>query len=232
MTVHHKPDAIPVTLTVNGVACSISAPPAMRLSELLREGLGLTGTKVGCDAGDCGACTVSLDGRQVCACLVPAAQADGSAVATVEGLAATEVGRRLQAAFHAHGAAQCGICTPGMLMAAADLLGRSAEPTRAEAMDALGGVLCRCTGYEKIVDAILSLNAPPLETPAEAPSSAPVWQSSMVSRASKGRRSMARMPPRRRPSGSASSARRTPAHVSASATSTRGPLPVRASRAC
>ncbi len=161
MTMHSKPEAMPLTLTVNGVQRSTSAPPAMRLSELLREGFGLTGTKVGCDAGDCGACTVSLDGRQVCACLIPAAQADGSAVATVEGLADTPIGRRLQASFHAHGAAQCGICTPGMLMAAADLLARTPEPTRAEAMDALGGVLCRCTGYEKIVDAVVALGAPP-----------------------------------------------------------------------
>ncbi len=160
MTMHNRPEAIPLTLTVNGVQRSTSAPPAMRLSELLRESFGLTGTKVGCDAGDCGACTVSLDGRQVCACLVPAAQADGSAIVTVEGLADTAIGRRLQAAFHAHGAAQCGICTPGMLMAAADLLARTPEPTRAEAMDALGGVLCRCTGYEKIVDAIVASGTP------------------------------------------------------------------------
>ena len=162
MTIHHAPNAIALSLTVNGEACSLSVPPAMRLSELLRDRLGLTGTKVGCDAGDCGACTISIDGRQACACLIPAAQAEGAVIATVEGLASSEIGQRLQAAFHGHGAAQCGICTPGMLMAAADLLARNPQPSRGEAMDALGGVLCRCTGYEKIVDAVVGLKTPAL----------------------------------------------------------------------
>jgi aldehyde oxidoreductase len=159
MTVHHKPHAIALALRINGEERALSVPPAMRLSEVLRDHCGLTGTKVGCDAGDCGACTVTIDGSQACACLVPAAQAEGCAVVTVEGLAATETGRRLQAAFHAAGAAQCGICTPGMLMAATDLLARNAAPTRDEVMDALGGVLCRCTGYEKIVDAVVACAA-------------------------------------------------------------------------
>jgi aldehyde oxidoreductase len=141
-------------LRVNGAAHQVSARPGERLSELLRDRLGLTGTKVGCDAGDCGACTVALDGRQVCACLVPAGQADGGAVMTVEGLAADPLGQRLQAAFHAHGAAQCGICTPGMLMAAHDLLMRHPLPRRQDILDALGGVLCRCTGYIKIAEAV------------------------------------------------------------------------------
>ena len=121
----------------------------------MRRGLGLTGTKVGCNAGDCGACTVLIDGAQACACMVAAAQADGRTVVSVEGLAQSPLGRALQAAFHRHDAAQCGICTPGMLMAAADLLARNRAPDRQAVMDALGGVLCRCTGYLKIADAVL-----------------------------------------------------------------------------
>ena len=116
---------------------------------MLREHLGLTGTKVGCDAGDCGACTVLLDGEQVCACLVPLGQVRGRSVTTVEGLAGNGGLSRLQRAFHEHGAAQCGICTPGMLMAASTLLGRPRPPSEPEVLDALGGVLCRCTGYRK-----------------------------------------------------------------------------------
>ncbi|NQW11951.1 MAG: molybdopterin-dependent oxidoreductase [Alphaproteobacteria bacterium] len=152
-----------LTLTVNGARRSLDVDPARRLSRMLREDLGLTGTKVGCDAGDCGACTVRLDGRQVCACLVPAAQADGATIVTVEGLADPD-GRlsALQRAFHRHGAAQCGICTPGMLMAADDLLAVNSAPDHQAVLDALGGVLCRCTGYLKIVDAVLDVasNAP------------------------------------------------------------------------
>ena len=134
-------------LTVNGTEHTLSCDGGRRLSRVLREDLGLTGTKVGCDAGDCGACTVLMDGRQVCACLVPTAQADGCAITTVEGLADQD-GRlsALQRAFHRHGAAQCGICTPGMLMAAHDLLTREQRPSVRQVQDALGGVLCRCTG--------------------------------------------------------------------------------------
>jgi aldehyde oxidoreductase len=141
--------------TVNGTAVTVSADPLRRLADVLRRDLGLTGTKVGCDAGDCGACTVLMDGRQVCSCLVPVAQAEGGAVVTVEGLADSGALNDLQQAFHAFGAAQCGICTPGMLMAATDLLARNPSPDEAAVMDALGGVLCRCTGYRKIVDAVL-----------------------------------------------------------------------------
>ncbi len=154
MTQHIRPEGIAIGLTVNGKDHLLNISPATRLSEVLRDHLGFTGTKVGCDAGDCGACTISLAGQQVCACLVPAAQADGAQVITVEGLAESEAGRRLQASFANHGAAQCGICTPGMLMAATDLLSRNKAPSRSEIMDALGGVLCRCTGYEKIVEAV------------------------------------------------------------------------------
>lgn len=147
--------ALPHRFVVNGRDVEAIAPPAMRLSEVLRDVLGLKGTKVGCDAGDCGACTVLVDGAQVCACLVPVAQVVGRAVETVEGLARDGRLHALQAAFLRHGAAQCGICTPGMLMAAVDLLRRVPSPSEAEVLDALGGVLCRCTGYRKIVDAVL-----------------------------------------------------------------------------
>ncbi len=148
------------SFSVNGGTVRVTAPPLKRLADVLREDLGLTGTKIGCNAGDCGACTVLLDGRQVCACMVPLGQAAGRAVTTVEGLA--EGGRlsALQAAFQRHGAAQCGICTPGMLLAASDLLARDAAPDEPAVMDALGGVLCRCTGYRKIVEAVLDVAAP------------------------------------------------------------------------
>ncbi len=150
--------AAPIAFAVNGRTVRISAPPVSRLADVLRDELGLTGTKVGCDAGDCGACTVLLDGRQVCACMTPVAQAAGRRVATVEGLAANGASSRLQAAFDSHGAAQCGICTPGMLMAASDLLSRKdgERATEREVRDALGGVLCRCTGYRNIVAAVLA----------------------------------------------------------------------------
>ena len=155
---------------VNGRAVEVGAAPSARLTRVLRGDLGLKGTKVGCDAGDCGACTVLLDGEQVCACLVPVAQVRDRAVTTVEGLA--ENGRLipLQQAFHEHGAAQCGICTPGMLMAASTLLGCPRPPTEREVLDALGGVLCRCTGYRKIVQAVLAATGGPSgEMPAEDP---------------------------------------------------------------
>jgi len=145
--------------SVNGEPLRATVDPASRLADVLRDALGLTGTKIGCDAGDCGACTVLLDGRQVCACLTAAAQAEGRAITTVEGLARDGALDRLQRAFLAHGAAQCGICTPGMLIAGRDLLARNARPTEPEVLDALGGVLCRCTGYRKIVEAVLAASA-------------------------------------------------------------------------
>ena len=147
---------IGVPFVLNGREVTVEADPAERLADVLRNRLGATGTKVGCNAGDCGACTVRLDGAQVCACLVPVAQVRGRTVETVEGLAGERLSA-LQRAFHRHGAAQCGICTPGMLMAATDLLARKPEPTRSDVEDALGGVLCRCTGYAKIVEAVLDV---------------------------------------------------------------------------
>jgi CO/xanthine dehydrogenase Mo-binding subunit/aerobic-type carbon monoxide dehydrogenase small subunit (CoxS/CutS family) len=151
-----------LAFTLNGAAREVAITGTERLTSVLRETLALTGTKVGCDAGDCGACTVLLDGAQVCACLVPVGQVAGATVITVEGLAALPVGRALTAAFAHHGAAQCGICTPGMLMAAADLLAREPRPTREAAHAALGGVLCRCTGYLKIVEAVVDAHRFPL----------------------------------------------------------------------
>ena len=143
-----------IRCTVNGAAVTLAADPRERLSDALRYDLGFTGTKVGCNAGDCGACTVLVDGEQLCACLMSCGQAEGRRVTTVEGLAGDLDGQRLQQAFLDHGAAQCGICTPGMLMAATSLLKRVAAPTKQEVQDALGGVLCRCTGYQKIVEAV------------------------------------------------------------------------------
>lgn len=164
-------DSIELTFTVNGVVVSVTAPPQERLSNILREHLGLKGTKIGCDAGDCGACTVLLEGTPVCACMVPGGRLDGREVITIEGLAAnTAVGEPLQRSFLAHGAAQCGICTPGMLVTAAALLTTTPQPSTADVEDALGGVLCRCTGYRKIVAAVQS--AGDQRAPAAAPGGA------------------------------------------------------------
>jgi CO/xanthine dehydrogenase Mo-binding subunit/aerobic-type carbon monoxide dehydrogenase small subunit (CoxS/CutS family) len=145
----------PLRLRINGRPYEYSGSPAKRLSDVLRDDLGLTGTKIGCNAGDCGACTVLLDGKQVCSCLTAVAQADGRTLTTVEGLSRDGILSGLQRAFHQHGAAQCGICTPGMLIAAADLLSTNRQPDADQVKDALGGVLCRCTGYQKIIEAVL-----------------------------------------------------------------------------
>jgi aldehyde oxidoreductase len=149
-------DMASTLLIVNGESHRVAADPFRPLSDTLREGLGLTGTKIGCEAGDCGACTVLLDGDPVCACLVSTAQAEGCVIDTVEGAGPGGITDRLRAAFLAHGAAQCGICTPGMLMAAAALLARNPAPDARAVEDAIGGVLCRCTGYVKIIEAVLA----------------------------------------------------------------------------
>ena len=160
-----------IRFKLNGQACSIDSNPVTRTSDVLREELGLTGTKVGCDAGDCGACTILIDGEQRFACLTAAGQLEGCDVQTVEGLAKDGKLSPLQQAFHRYGAAQCGICTPGMLMAAQSLLNVKPNPSREEVEDALGGVLCRCTGYSKIVAAVLEASGSETqELPADADS--------------------------------------------------------------
>jgi carbon-monoxide dehydrogenase small subunit len=146
------------TLTVNGEPAEIEAPGMRRLLDVLREDFGLTGTKEGCGEGECGACTVLLDGLPVDSCLVPVCQADGSDVRTVEGLAGGSpeglVLDPLQEAFLEAGGAQCGICTPGMLMAARAYLDAGGTADEGAIREAIAGNLCRCTGYTKIIDAI------------------------------------------------------------------------------
>ena len=142
-----------ISLTVNGRHVIEDVEPRLLLTDFLRHRLGLTGTHVGCEHGVCGACTVKLDGVSVRGCCVLAVQADGSAVETVESLAGDELLSPLQAAFKRHHALQCGFCTPGILMAADDLLSRG-RPSRAEIVDMLSGHLCRCTGYAPIIAAI------------------------------------------------------------------------------
>ena len=147
-------------VTLNGAPARLSGPATERLSYALRERCGLTGVKVGCNAGDCGACTVLIDGEPVCACLTLVGQVEGRQIETVEGLSdADPLVAQLRAAFHIQGAAQCGICTPAALLAAVALLRRQPQPSEPEILDALGGVLCRCTGYRAIVDAVAQVPA-------------------------------------------------------------------------
>jgi carbon-monoxide dehydrogenase small subunit len=140
--------------TVNDAAVEVEAAGSRRLLDVLREDLGLTGTKEGCGEGECGACSVLLDGAVVDACLVPVSQAHGTDVRTVEGLAAPGTLGVLQRAFLETGGAQCGICTPGMLVAGEAFLASRAEPTDENIREAIAGNLCRCTGYTKIIEAI------------------------------------------------------------------------------
>lgn len=151
-----------VTLEVNGAATSVEVSPWKRLLDVLREDLHLTGTKEGCGEGECGACTVMLDGEAVNSCLVAAGQCDGRAVTTVEGLATGEVLHAVQRALLACGGAQCGICTPGIAVCAAHVVdrglvvGRDDASARAQVRELLAGNICRCTGYQLIVDAIVT----------------------------------------------------------------------------
>ena len=142
--------------TLNGAAVSLDVVGTRRLLDVLREDLRLTGTKEGCGEGECGACSVLIDGEVVDSCLVAVGQVEGREITTVEGVADRGRLTALQQAFIEHGAAQCGICTPGMLLAARVLLERTTRPSAEEVRDALAGNLCRCTGYTKIIEAVLS----------------------------------------------------------------------------
>jgi carbon-monoxide dehydrogenase small subunit len=143
-----------LSFTVNGKKKSVHAYPMERLLDVLRRQLGLTGTKEGCGEGECGACAVLLDGVLVDSCLVPALQANGASIVTIEGLAGDSRFRALQESFLECGGAQCGICTPGMIMAAAQLLKTKPAPTMEDIREGLSGNLCRCTGYIQIFEAV------------------------------------------------------------------------------
>ena len=146
----------PITFTVNGRARSLDVAPHHTLLEVLRDDLGLTGTKECCLVGECGACTVLVDGRSVDSCLMLAVEADGSTAMTVEGMATADRLHPLQQAFLDTGAAQCGFCIPGQLVSAGALLAVNPHPTREEVEEGLAGNLCRCAGYEQIIEAVLA----------------------------------------------------------------------------
>ncbi|OYZ99676.1 MAG: ferredoxin [Rhodobacterales bacterium 17-64-5] len=146
--------SIHVSTTVNGDAVEFLCAPDESLLDVLRNRLGLTGAKEGCGTGDCGACSVTLNGRLVCSCLVLGAEAEGSAIGTIEGLATGDSLHPLQQSFLDHAALQCGVCTPGILVAADALLKKNPDPTDTEVRYWLAGNLCRCTGYDKIVRAV------------------------------------------------------------------------------
>jgi carbon-monoxide dehydrogenase small subunit len=141
-------------MTLNGEDIGVEIEPAGTLADVLREQLGLTGTKIGCGEGDCGACTVLVDGTPVNSCIYPACKAAGRHVRTVEGLSSNGQLHRLQRAFMEHGAVQCGYCTPGLLLTAAALLDEIPHPSESEIRQAIAGNLCRCTGYTKVIRAI------------------------------------------------------------------------------
>jgi len=144
-----------ISFKVNGETVQVDVPPMTRLLDVLREELRLTGSKEGCGEGECGACTVIIDGDAVYSCLIPVAQAEGCHLVTIEGVAENDRLHPLQVAFIEHGAAQCGICTPGFIVMAKALLDDNPHPSREEVRQALGGNLCRCTGYQKIIDAVV-----------------------------------------------------------------------------
>jgi carbon-monoxide dehydrogenase small subunit len=143
-----------VSLTINGQAKTVLAHPMERLLDVLRNTLGLTGTKEGCGEGECGSCSVLLDGMLVNSCLIPVAQADGASIGTIEGFSTHPAMKPLQEAFLECGGAQCGICTPGMILAAVHLLEKKPEPAVADIREGLAGNLCRCTGYMQIFEAV------------------------------------------------------------------------------
>jgi aerobic carbon-monoxide dehydrogenase small subunit len=149
-------DRVPITVTVNGQRHVGDVEPRQLLVHFLRESLGLTGTHVGCDTSNCGACTVHLDGDAVKSCTVLAVQVDGAEVTTIEGLGSEGSLHPLQEAFWEHHGLQCGYCTPGMIMAGADLLAKNPDPSEEQVREALAGNLCRCTGYHNIVKAVRS----------------------------------------------------------------------------
>ena len=144
----------PLTMTVNGHEVTVEVQADELLVDVIRDRLGLIGTKVGCNEGECGACTVIMGGQAVLACLIPALRAQGKQITTIEGLSEGETLHPLQQAFIEHGAVQCGYCIPGFIMSAKALLDRNPHPTRDEIKEAIAGNLCRCTGYVKIVEAI------------------------------------------------------------------------------
>jgi len=145
---------VPITLTVNGQARTLSVWPMERLLDVIRQGLGLTGTKEGCGEGECGACSILLDGQLTNSCLVPALHAEGSEITTIEGIECGEELGSVQRAVVECGGAQCGICTPGMIIAAISLLRENPQPTEADIRTGLAGNLCRCTGYLRIFEAV------------------------------------------------------------------------------
>jgi aerobic carbon-monoxide dehydrogenase small subunit len=147
---------VPVKCDINGQSVTLEAYPMARLLDVLREQAGLTGTKEGCGEGECGACSIEMDGTLVNSCLVPALHADGAVIRTIEGVAEGVQLSAVQQAFLMHGGAQCGICTPGMILAANSLLACNPEPTESEIREGLAGNLCRCTGYTKILESVVA----------------------------------------------------------------------------
>jgi len=147
-----------ITLRVNGIDYFIQVEPRRTLVEVLRENLGLMGTKVSCNEGECGACTVLMDGRPAASCLVLAVDAQQKEIVTIEGMSAGEKLHPIQEAFLKHGAIQCGFCTPGMVMSTKALLDENPHPTALEVRKAISGNLCRCTGYQQIVDSVLAVS--------------------------------------------------------------------------
>jgi aerobic-type carbon monoxide dehydrogenase small subunit (CoxS/CutS family) len=154
-----NPNTYPLTMTVNGQPVTLDVEAGELLVDVLRDRLGLTGTKIGCSEGECGACTIIMDGQAVLSCLLPALRAQGAHITTIEGLGDGEALHPLQQAFVDHGAVQCGYCIPGFVLSAKALLDRNPHPSRDEIKEAIAGNLCRCTGYVKIIEAIEDIAA-------------------------------------------------------------------------